>query len=68
MVILMGKQRPIDYSGFGFYLDNKSKFYADDYAEFTGIDVDDIDLDSIKSVIDAANDLPDGKTAKIEHF
>jgi hypothetical protein len=68
MVILTTTQQSIDFSGLGFYLDNRSKFYADDYAEFTGIDVDDIDLDSIKSVIDAANDLPDGKTVKIEHF
>lgn len=68
MVILTATQQPIDYSGLGFYLDNQSKFCADDYAEFAGIDAEDIDLDSIKSVTDAANDLPDRKTAKVEHF
>lgn len=68
MVILTTAQQPIDFSGLGFYLDNQSKFCVDDYAEFAGIDVSDIDLDSIKSVIDAANDLPDGKIVKVEHF
>lgn len=68
MVILTATQQPRDYSGLGFYLDNQSKFCAYDYAEFAGIDVEDIDLDSVKSVIDAANDLPDWNTIKVEHF
>lgn len=68
MVILTATQQTRDYSGLGFYLDNQSKFCAYDYAEFAGIDVEDIDLDSVKSVIDTANDLPDWNTIKVEHF
>ena len=68
MVILYVTKKDIDFSGLGFYLDNKSKFDAQEYANYVGIDQDEIDLDSIKSVIDAANDLEDRESVEIKHF
>lgn len=68
MIILYTKEQPVDYTEQGFYLDNQSKFCVEKYAKLAGINAKDIDADSVKSVVDAANNLPDWNTVKVEHY
>ena len=67
-IILYTEERPVDYTGNRYYLDNKSEFCPRCYATWAGIDPSLIDLDSVKSVIDAANNLPDWNTLEVKHF
>lgn len=59
--------REPDFSGFMFYVKEGHLFHADDYADAYGVNVNDIDVQDIHSVQDAAGRLNPGEWLHVEH-
>ena len=57
----------IGFDGLAFYVSRRNGFDVDDYAEHTGLVRAEIDPESIKSIVNAAADLPDDVFMCVKH-